>query len=77
MASKLGRALLFGGGLLSIGVAGCGSGEDNSPSMGKVAPKPNPNMNAQLPPEIREQMSQAKPGADAAQMSHMKPHTKS
>jgi hypothetical protein len=42
--------------------------------MGKVPPKPNLNMNAQLPPEIRQQMAQAKPGADAAQMSHTKPH---
>lgn len=44
--------------------------------MGKVAPKPNLNMNAQLPPEIRNQMSQAKPGADAEQMRNTKVRSK-
>jgi hypothetical protein len=55
-------------------LAGCGSGDDNSPSMGAVPPKPDPNMNAKLPAEIRRQLSQAKPGEDAQKMEKTKPH---
>ncbi len=78
MDSKSQRSLPFWGGFLLLAilaVAGCNSGDDNSPSMGAVPPKPKMNMNAQLPPEVRAQMSQAKPGADAEAMSKMKPHT--
>jgi len=75
MVSRICRTLLLtGGGLVILGLAGCGTGDDNSPSMGKVAPKPNPNMNAQLPQAIRDQMAQAKPGADASRMGAMRSH---
>ncbi len=43
--------------------------------MGAVAPKPNPNMSAELPADIKAQMAQAKPGADAGAMDKMKPHS--
>lgn len=78
MATEWRRILPFGGGSLLAAAAlvvGCGNGADNSPSMGAVPPKPNPNMNAQLPESIRNQMAQAKPGADAEKMGNMKPHS--
>jgi len=53
---------------------GCSSGDDNSPDMGKVPPKPNPNMNANLPPSVREQIAHSNVGSDAQAMSRMKPH---
>lgn len=66
---------LIGGGaalLVCLAMTGCNSGDDNSPSMGKVPPKPNLGIASQLPPEIRQQMSsQARPGADAEAMSRM------
>lgn len=70
--TKLVGLLPLGGAILLLGLAGCAT-DDNSPSMGAVPPKPNPNMNAQLPPEVREQISHAKPGADANAMHQMKP----
>jgi hypothetical protein len=42
--------------------------------MGAVAPKPDPNMSAKLPQEVRDQLAKAQPGADAGKMSAMKPH---
>ena len=74
MVSKSSKILPMWGGILLM-IGGCGGGADNSPEMGKVPPKPNLNMNAQLPPEIQSQMSQAKPGSDAAKMGSMKPHS--
>jgi len=74
MANKFGRILpLLGGGFAIVSaMVGCSSGDDNSPTMGAVPPKPNPNMNANLPPEVRNQIAQAKPGSDARQMGGMK-----
>jgi len=76
MATKRSSLLPVWGGvvLFAAFIAGCSSSNDTSPDMGKVAPKPNPNMSAQLPPEIRQQMSQARVGEDASKMSAMKPH---
>ena len=73
--SRLGGGFLA---ILALGLAGCATGgDDNSPSMGKVPPKPDPNIAAKLPPQIRAQMTGAKPGADAAAMSKMKHGTTS
>lgn len=63
--------LLFGGAFL-LSVAGCNSDSDNSPSMGAVPPKPNPNMNSKLPQAVRDQIAKAKPGSDAEAMGKMK-----
>lgn len=46
---------------LAVCLSGC-SGEDNSPSMGDVPPKPNPNVVNQMPPAVREQMNRASSG---------------
>jgi hypothetical protein len=79
MVTKIRQILKEGRGfspfLLILALVGCSSGEDNSPSMGAVAPKPNPNMSAELPADIKAQMAQAKPGADAGAMDKMKPHS--
>ena len=76
MASRDFRFLPATGGillaLLAVALGGCAAGEDNSPDMGAVPPKPNMNMSAKLPPQIRAQMSQAKPGTDAAAMAKVK-----
>jgi hypothetical protein len=42
--------------------------------MGAVAPKPNPNISAQLPPAVRDQIAKAKIGSDANKMSSLKSH---
>lgn len=63
MASNRAWLLLAG-----IVLAGCG-GPENDPEMGAVPPKPNPQMNVQLPPEVQRQLAQAKPGSDAAAMA--------
>jgi hypothetical protein len=60
--------------LLGVALSGCGSGDDNSPSMGAVPPKPNPNMNAKLPQAVRDQIAQSNLGGDAKKMQNMKPH---
>lgn len=60
--------------IAAITLAGCSIGDSNSREEGNVAPKPNLNIGAQLPENIREQMAHAKPGADAEQMNRMKRH---
>lgn len=42
-------------------VAGCSS-DNNSPEMGAVPPKPNPNVVKQMPAELQEQMKNAESG---------------
>jgi hypothetical protein len=42
--------------------------------MGKVAPKPNMNMNAKLPQSVRDQIAHANVGGDARSMQKMKEH---
>jgi len=42
-------------------LVGCGA-DENSPEMGAVAPKPNPDVVRQMPPEIQEQMKNAEGG---------------
>jgi len=54
--------------LWALLLVGCASSNENSPTMGEVPPKPNPNMNAQLPASVRQQLANAKPGSDAAAM---------
>ncbi len=77
MASRAHRTLpVWGGGFifgLLLVAIGC-SAEDNSPNMGAVAPKPNPNISAQLPPAVRDQIAKAKIGSDANKMSSLKSH---
>lgn len=46
--------------LLSV-LAGCGA-DENSPEMGAVAPKPNPDVVRQMPPELQQQMKNAESG---------------
>jgi hypothetical protein len=60
--------------LAALLISGCAAGDGNSPDMGKVPPKPNPNMNANLPPQVREQIAHANVGSDAQAMSRTKPH---
>jgi hypothetical protein len=42
-------------------LVGCGA-DENSPEMGAVAPKPNPDVVRQMPPELQQQMKNAESG---------------
>lgn len=59
MASRVIVALL-----VLVAVAGCGK-DENSPDMGAVPPKPNPDMMSKLPPEVRAQAQNAQQGSRA------------
>lgn len=54
---------------LPLMLAAC-SGEENSPEMGAVPPKPDARIAAKLPPEIQAQMKNAKV-AEAKQTADM------
>ncbi len=60
-----------------FGLAGCGS-DQNSPEMGAVPPKPDPNVVSKMPESVRQQMSAA-PSAQtqAAEMGQMAKNLKS